>query len=163
MAEIQLTRGHVAIVDDNDFDWLNQWKWFTRESHGIWYAERRTLASEGRGRRNVAMHAFLMRPDPGLEVDHRDGDGLNNRRSNLRVCVRAHNLLNRRLRSDNSTGFKGVALRGGRYFARVQAFGQEHSLGYYRTAEEAARAYDRGARVHHGEFARLNFPDEGAA
>jgi hypothetical protein len=99
---------------------------------------------------------------PTNSIDHINGDSTDNRIANLRDCTHAQNHANRSADRGNSTGYKGVSLHAcGRYYAQLKK-GGEHKLALtYATAEEAARAYDAAAREHFGEFARLNFPDEG--
>ena len=92
---------------------------------------------------------------PDGDVDHIDGNRTNNAWSNLRVCSRAQNLHNMRAKNPKS-GFKGVVKRGGSFMARVRAQGKAHYIGSFKSAEEAARAYDDAARRLQGEFARTN-------
>lgn len=91
------------------------------------------------------------------EVDHIDGDGLNNRRNNLRIATHAQNIANQKVSKNNSTGYKGVVKDGNKYRARIGHKGQDIHIGVYPTAELAARAYDEQALRLFGEFARLNF------
>jgi hypothetical protein len=95
-------------------------------------------------------------------VDHANGNGLDNRRSNLRLATGTQNNANRRLASNSTSGFKGVNLykRTGRWRAHIAIHRQQKHLGYFRTAEEAARAYDIAALALFGEFALINFPKE---
>lgn len=153
--EIPLTRGFVALVDDQDFDWLSQWKWCAKPwTPTLCYAVRRD--SDGRA---VAMHRAILTPAQGVQVDHKDGDGLNNQRFNLRLCSQRENLYGRSIRSDNTLGFKGVARVGQRFRAKVVKDGHTYWFGTYSDIESAARAYDAGAKQLFGEFARLNFPE----
>ena len=99
----------------------------------------------------------------GEDVVHRNLCGVDNRRTNLRLCTRSQNLCNRRCSSYSRKGlFKGVRKRGGRWQANIAIAEQHYYLGSYETLTEAAYAYDAAAQLHHGEFARLNFPDEAA-
>lgn len=149
---IPLTKGKSALVDDADYEWLTQWKWRAVEgASGNWYAE----CVAGR------MHRLVMGiTNPEVEVDHKDGDGLHNRRGNLRACSHKENMRNRKINKNSKSGFKGVRKRWHtrKFQARIRVGAQEINLGYFHTPEEAARAYDAAARENFGEFARLNFP-----
>lgn len=106
------------------------------------------------------VHRIIMGPiDAGLVVDHIDGDPLNNQRSNLRVCTQSDNLGNQRRAKNNPTGFKGVVLVPEHYVASICRNRKCRRLGMFKTAEEAARAYDRAARELFGEFAKTNFEE----
>lgn len=109
------------------------------------------------------MYRQIMRPPPGMVVDHIDGDPWNNRRSNLRICTHAENIRNQRKPCNGNTPFKGVSILGTKFSAGISASGRTYSLGTYEDATEAALAYDAAALVVHGEFARLNFPEAGTA
>jgi hypothetical protein len=99
---IQLTKGLFATVDDDDYETLNQWKWHA-SSHGHkWYALR------GARSNRVRMHRFIVNAENGMDVDHINGNTLDNRKSNLRICTHAENTRNRRGRSTNRSGYKGV-------------------------------------------------------
>jgi hypothetical protein len=156
MKQIPLSYGKFALVDDGDFDWLDQWRWSVTNpgNSGKSYAERRV----GGGR--TLMHRLIMDAPKGLVVDHINGDGLDNRRSNLRICTRTENLFNHKLSKRSTTGYMGVALDNGRrYVAHLQVNGQKKRIGWFKTAEEAARARDAAAKIYYGEFASLNFPE----
>ena len=116
----------------------------------------------------VRLHRLIAGAGDGLMVDHINGDILDNRRSNLRICTNKQNQRNQRLRQNNSTGFKGVCVSrwGGasrRYIAGIRVNKRQIQLGRFASAEEAARAYDRAALEHFGEFAWIKFPQERAA
>lgn len=158
MKKLSLTQNRFALVDDQDYDWLMQWKWHAlRQRTGNWYAVR----SEGKwpNRTLVYMHDAIMAPPKGFRVDHRKGDGLDNRREMLRVCTNYQNNQNARKRKDNSSGYKGVTWNKVRrkYQARIQVNHKSMSLGYYDDPANAANAYDVAARKHFGDYARTNF------
>jgi hypothetical protein len=162
---IPLTKGYEAIVDDIDVDVLSRWKWQALVvSDSLIYA--RTTEAIGGGKyRDLLMHRLILPLPFKLVVDHIDGNGLNNVRSNLRPASHRENIwASRRHRGASSTGFIGVSLdKRGRYRAYVGANGKREELGSFATAEEAALVRDAAARRLHGQFAYLNFPDEESA
>lgn len=156
MTEIPLTKGHVTRVDDADAERLKGLKCCAAidSKSGKAYAK---VASPDRG--PVLMHRYLLGiADPKIKVDHKDTDGLNNQRHNLRVATNAQNLQNQGPRRGKAIKYKGVGRNKTKYYASIHAAGRRIDLGYFDAAEEAARAYDAAALIHHGEFARLNFP-----
>jgi len=114
-----------------------------------------------RRKTTIRMHRFILSAKAGDLVDHRDGDGLNNQKVNLRLATTAQNGRNQRRRADNRSGFKGVKANGSKWMARIRANNQRIFIGNFSTKEDAARAYDAVARLLFGEFARLNFPRPG--
>lgn len=152
MAEILLFGGEVALVDDCDFQRASRFSWFLT-SGPILYAQRK------QGRKNILLHREIMDAPAGLYVDHINGNGLDNRRENLRLCTAKENIWNQRRRTKNTSGFKGVNKSGGMWRARIKVNNQEIPLGCYEDATEAARAYDYAAKKYFGEFARTNFPE----
>lgn len=164
MKTIPLSQGLVALVDDADFEWLSQWKWTAqRRTDGKTHYAIRCVYADGTQTR-VFMHREIMQAPEGIEVDHRDFDGLHNTRDNVRLATHPQNQANRRPLSNNSSGFKGVgrSANGQRWQASIRVNGRGHYLGGYLTKEAAALAYDAAAREHFGEFACLNFPDQHA-
>ncbi len=156
--EVNLSQGYVAIVDVEDAHVL-AYKWSARRSGRTVYAHRTVRRADGR-RTSQTLHQFLT----GYAItDHINGDGLDNRRSNLREATVSENGHNRRRDSDGQSGFKGVSwhARSGKWQALIRANGPQRFLGYFATAGEAARAYDAAARELHGSFATVNFPQPG--
>lgn len=158
MAEIELTQGRVALVDDCDFEWLSQWSWYcTDDGYAV-----RTDYSTGK-RVDVRMHRLITEAEPGMDVDHINGNRSDNRRENLRICSHAENVRNRVRQANNASGFKGIHWneRSGKWQARIQeGGGTRKHLGYFDNLFDAGFAYDRTASELHGEFANLNFSIE---
>jgi hypothetical protein len=167
--EIRLNNGMVALVDAADFNTLSQFKWQARGRGNYVHASRSInsdlRAPNKRHRRTEQMHRVIMGvTDPRVFVDHRDGDRLNNQRSNLRVCSNQQNQGNQGKPSPGRTSqFKGVSLNkeSGKWRAQIKSYGRAIHLGLFADEVEAARAYDLAAIAHFGEFARLNFPEAG--
>lgn len=154
--EIALTKGRVAIVDDEDFDALSAYRWSAATAKSK--NSKHTYASRRGAKSPIYMHREILGAPKGLRVDHINGDGLDNRRCNLRLCTNSQNLANQ-MAVRNPTGFKGVTPAwAGRW--RAQGHNRK-ALGTFDTVEEAARAYDDYARSAFGAFARLNFPRPG--
>lgn len=156
--QIPLTQGFVALVDDEDYDRVvGAGGWHARRDKVTVYASRWVPGDGGR-RVALLLHAFIT----GFDLtDHINGDGLDNRRANLREATKGQNNVNRRRNSNNTSGFKGVGRNAGQWRARIRAGGTELHVGYYPTPEAAAVAYDAAARELHGEFACVNFPRTG--
>jgi hypothetical protein len=163
MKEIPLTQGKVAIVDDCDFEWLNQWNWCAakdpRKTGDVWYAIRHGPSTET-PRRTIRMHREIAARAGLPQVDHSDGNGLHNWRSNLRPCTATQNNANMRKRPETSSQFKGVTWRRDTsvWKARIRVNRNLINLGCFTDEIEAAKAYDTAAREHFGGFACLNFP-----
>ena len=155
MKEIKLTQGRVALVDDEDFESLNKFKWYTfRGWKDTKYAARKLSGS----RITIFMHNIILPRKDGFLADHRDGDGLNNIRDNLRYATPSENSKNRSKRSNTVSKYKGVKLAEKKYWmAEIGNNGVHYHLGFFKTEFEAALKYDEAARKYHGEFARTNF------
>lgn len=150
MKEIPLTQGKVALVDDEDFSRVSALKWYAwRGQDGNWYA--RASAN------SKYMHRFVRADIRGM-VDHRDGNGLNNQKQNLREATDSQNQANRRKRRPTSSQFKGVNWHEGtqKWRAQIKLLGKSRHLGLFLTESGAARAYNDAARLIFGEFASLN-------
>lgn len=160
MKEITLTQGKIALIDDADFGEISQYKWLAHRPNrcNVWYARRHTKSSSGQ-QLTIVMHRQLLSAPPNMQVDHIDGNGLNNSRSNLRLCSRHENRLNSPSRKVGTSGFKGVSWNSKRELWQVQIGldGKNIYLGHFADEIEAARVYDNAARELHGDFARTNF------
>lgn len=158
---IALSGGRFALVDDDDFEELAQYKWWWVSSGPYAY----TYMETPKGKQTmVTMHRFLMGvvgQPPSVLVDHENGDTLDNRRKNLRVCNKSQNAANGRAHCDSVSRYKGVSLKpSGKWAAQISISGRNTYLGVFVDEEEAARTYDAAAKKHFGEFAKLNFPEE---
>ncbi len=159
-ALIPLTRGQVAIVDDEDAD-LASFKWHAKPNRQTFYARRRVWVGNGK-QIDVSLHRTVAER-MGIsahDVDHKDRNGLNCTRENLRGATRSQNTANRPRQADNKSGYKGVhwSSRWKRWVAGIRANGKKRHLGYFSDPVTAAHAYDRAAVEVFGEFAYLNFP-----
>ena len=160
MKEIKLTQGKVALVGDDDYEQIGRNNWSADWDGYNWYAVRNV--GTGPFGKTFPMHRQIMNNPPGMEVDHIDGNGLNNQRSNLRVCTHADNIKNCKVYRTNKSGFRGVSKhRHGRWQSEIQADGKGIYIGLYDSPIDAARAYNQKAIELHGEFARLNTIPEG--
>jgi hypothetical protein len=153
---IKLTHGKQAQLDNADAALVSGFKWRARKDHTsrTWYA----LASDGS--KVLRMHRVIMGvTDPRTKVDHRDCDGLNNRRSNLRIATHSQNMANAAVHKSNTSGFKGVHLirKKKLWRAEITFQGKRYVLGARKLKEDAARLYDAAAVRFFGEFARTNF------
>ena len=155
MKEIKLTQGKFALVDDEDYDFLMQWKWHARKLGKRYYAGRQEK-SINRRRKLVHMHRLIMHTPEGMEVDHQDHNGLNNQKYNLRNCTHKNNSKNRT--SYGKSNYLGVYWykKYNCWNASLRINGETKNQGYFKTEEEAALAYNEAALKFHGNFANLN-------
>lgn len=163
MKTIQLTRGREALVDDDDFEWLSSFNWYAAVSGKTFYARRSIQLSNGR--QTLHMHREVMQRAghdlTGMDVDHREHDGLDNRKSMLRVVTKSQNLANQRgPQSGNTSGFLGVYFHKGtrRWIARIRVNGEQLYLGSFDKPIEAARAHDAYIIKHGLMFHTLSIP-----
>lgn len=154
MKEIPLTKGKAAIVDDDDFESISRLKWHCDKNN---YAVRRSR--RGTGRETTRMARLIMKAPREVEVDHVDGNPLNNQKSNLRLCSHMENCHNQRnYRKRKSSRYKGVDFNKalGKWQARIGVNQQQLYLGVFDSEVDAASAYDAAATKHFGEFAATN-------
>ena len=179
----------VTIVDDEDYDKVmsaigERAKWYYWSNRGP-TRERKGALHEYATSRHKSMHRIIIDAPKGMDVDHINGNGLDNRKENLRICTRSQNMMNQKLKSHSVSGYKGVQYEPTRkykytskktgittvkeykiklpysaYIGDPNRKGRHLFLGRYATGEEAARVRDKKALELHGEYAYLNFPDE---
>lgn len=159
MKSIKISQGNYAFVDDCDYEIVSKFKWRSLVCKTNIYASGRI--TRGVGAKSVLMHRFILglSSKDKIEVDHINGNGLDNRRSNLRPCTRGENSRNLKKRSDNTSGYKGVCWTNDRkkWIAQIQFNGKHWRIGRFNNKIDAALAYDRVAKEKFGEFAKLNF------
>ena len=128
MKRIEITHGQFALVDDEDFEELCQYKWYIRKNAYTFYAYR--PGRVGNSPTTIYMHRQIMKSQKGLETDHIDGNGLNNQKANLRICTKTDNRRNRGMGRNNTSGYKGVDLnkKTGKYRASIQVDGKSLHL-----------------------------------
>jgi hypothetical protein len=149
MKTVKLTQNKRAIVDDEDFYFINQYKWHFNGRYAV-------RNNPPRGSKLIRMHRIIADAPDGVEVDHINGDRLDNRKSNLRLCNHSENGKNISISKINTSGYKGVSKNGNCWRARIRVDGKLISLGYFREKTDAAMAYNHAAKKYFGEFAKLN-------
>lgn len=158
MAFIKLTKGKFTEVDDEDVFRLSKYKWFSKESDGIFYAVTNIRLENGK-KSIMRMHRYLLDvSDPKIKVDHINTDSLCNKKSNLRACTNAENCRNRRKSKNSRSGIKGVSWSKSNkgWVARLMLNGKEVYIGTFDCKIEASRAYDGKCVELFGDFARPN-------
>lgn len=148
--QVPLSKGFFAHVDFDKAEQVFDHEWSLRRCGSNHYAVTRIDKSI------VYLHRFLLSPEKNQEVDHVDGDGLNNRISNLRLCTKQQNLLNRKKQKNNTSGYKGVSKSGNKWDVRISVNKKSIFVGLFDDLIEAAKAYNCAAIKYHGKFARLN-------
>lgn len=155
MKEIILTNGMKSKIDDKDFDVVNLYNWYA-EKHGLNFRAHRTFRVDGKNKK-IYLHRFILKLKKLEIIDHIDGDGLNNQRSNLRICTQKENCANKAKRRNTSSKYIGVCwVRSvNKWHAQIQDSKNKH-IGFYDSEKEAALAYNVAASFAFREFARLN-------
>lgn len=162
MKEISLTQGKIALIDDEDYERVNQHKWYAHKERTQNYYALKNNTPRARKEKLIItrMHRFIMNARKEVLIDHKDHNGLNNQKYNLRIATYSQNQRNRKKSEKCTSKYKGVHFVNNRkkwcaqiYIAEKPAF-----LGHFDDEIEAALVYDKAAIIHYGEFAWLNFP-----
>ena len=156
MKEIILYKERVCLVDNEDYDFLNQWKW---SFDGRYVYRKKFLDKEYKKYNKIYIHRLIMNTPKGLDTDHIDGNKLNNQRGNLRVATRAENSSNKVGALNKVSKYKGVSWhkQRGYWKAEISYRKKRRHLGIFQSETEAAKAYDIAAKNYHLEYAKLNF------
>lgn len=155
IAYVTLTQGQYALIDSDDATYASRFDWHADAQNAGFYAKRRRKASAGTGQ--ICLQADLMLPLEGMMVDHKNGNTLDNRRCNLRHATHQQNMRNRKMQSNNVSGYRGVAWnkRAKVWVASIKVNGVQTHLGSFASVEDAYAAYCVASATHHGEFARV--------
>lgn len=148
-------KGKYALIDDEDFEYLNQWKWHL-SSNG--YPTRGEWNKKRKQNKLKRLHRELLNPPKNRSIDHINGNTLDNRKSNLRICKHRENLRNQKKQRNRTSKYKGVSFYKNyeRWEAYICTHKKKHRLGYFDNELEAAKAYNQAALDHFGKYARLN-------
>ncbi|MFA7361984.1 MAG: endonuclease [Candidatus Kapaibacterium sp.] len=155
MKEIKLTQGKIALVDDEDYEYLNQFKWCAARQMNTFYAVRNVRINKFKTKM-IFMHRVILKTPSGKITDHKDHNGLNNQKNNIRVCTNTQNQMNNSSRGGSSR-YIGVFYDRGAIRACITVNKKNIYLGTFNNEIEAAIARDKAAKIYHGEFANFNF------
>lgn len=150
--ELQLRNGMIALVDLEDFDFLNQWSWTARPSGKHYYAQRKRWVNGKK--KYIKMHRLIMNAPDNMVVDHINRNTLDCRKSNMRLCTIAQNNCNRK--ASGKSKYLGVSIKNNKPIAQIKHNNKVYHLGTFESEESAALAYNEAALKYHGEFANLN-------
>ena len=157
MKRIELTHGKHTLVDDEDYEWLNQWNWNLRKlNNGHEYAGR-TVNMGNNKYKTILMHRLILGTTKKMKTDHANHNTLDNRKKNLRICSTAQNRMNAKKHKVSESRYKGVRKSLKKWRAHIKFNGILINLGTFNLEKEAAIAYDIKAKELFGEFAYLNF------
>lgn len=156
MKEIQLTQGKIALIDDQDFELISKYKWRLQKGRNTHYAI--TQIYHRRKMQIILMHRLILNPEKNMDVDHINHNGWDNTRSNIRVCTKSQNCMNRNSHKFSSSVYKGVIWhkRNNKWVARIRIDGKLIHIGSFSTEQEAAIEYNKKAIEMFGEYAKLN-------
>lgn len=164
MKEIKLSQQgknkdkYTALIDDEDYGFLNQFRWCIQKNKHTIYVIHNKYRSKGKNE-VILMHRLIMNPANDLEIDHIDHNGLNNQKHNLRICTKYQNNLNKI--PQGRSKYLGVSITGignkRKIIAKIAKNGKQKYLGTFKNEIDAAKAYDNAAKIYHGEFANFNF------
>ena len=164
MKEIKLSQNKVTQVDDEDFEFLNKWKWIADKGKYTFYATRNDRSIPGK-QKKIRMHRVILSlTDSKIIADHRDRNGLNNQRDNLRIATLSQSNANRKSHKNSTSKYLGVNLKihkkSGKVYtyweAKIHTGGKQKTLGRFKNEIDAAKAYNKAASEIHKEFANLN-------
>lgn len=161
MKEIKAKNGEIILVDDDDFELLSKYNW---RMNGKGRNTRYACANIIKGEKAVIMHRFIMKPEKNVFIDHINGNGLDNRKENLRLCTNQQNQGNQKISKKNTSGYRGVSKLITRYKSKKYVYwraeivknGKQIRIGSFKNIKDAARAFNAEAIKHFGEFAKLN-------
>ena len=157
MKQIKLTQGKYALVDDQDYKWLNQWNWCVNSNNYVMRVK--TIKKK---RETITLHRLIMNAPKGMQVDHKNANRLDNQRDNLRLATHSQNCSYRKSSTKPASGYRGVTKYQKKnelkWIARIEVNGRKKYLGIYNTPELAAKVYDTYAEALYGKFSVLNFP-----
>lgn len=163
MKELFTTNGYKFVIDDEDFNRVNKYKWnLTKRKNGRMYIttayyDKELYLKNKNGMVNIKLYRFIMNiKDSAVHIDHKDNDIFNNQKSNLRKCTHSENMRNRSSHKNTTSKYLGVCIEKGRYSARICHNGIKKRLGVYDNEIDAAIAYNKKAIELHGEYANLN-------
>ena len=151
MKKILLSQGKVAVVDDEDFEHINQFNWcYSNQGYAVRH-------EQGHHQGLLLMHRIILPPPDEMEIDHINHNGLDNQKNNLRICTRSQNLQNRFIFKNNSSGYKGIYPDRNKWRVQIRINKIKINLGSFSSPHEAALAYDKAAKELFGVFAKTNF------